>query len=208
MNIQFFTHIMDAKEGQRSHLCKMEITPELDIQNKIYEIRGHKIMLDFDLADLYSVGTKALNQAVKRNIKRFPLDFMFQLSESEWASLNIKIEKISMNRSQIVTGSQKHRSKTIMPYAFTEQGVSMLSSVLRSEIAIDVNIAIMRTFVFIRQYALTHKDLTDKLKALESRIDRKFNDVYEAINYLLEKEKIESEQKQRKRIGFKAGLHL
>ncbi|MBL0256609.1 MAG: ORF6N domain-containing protein [Bacteroidetes bacterium] len=185
----------------------MEITPELDIQNKIYEIRGHKIMLDFDLADLYSVGTKALNQAVKRNIKRFPQILCFN-SAKQNGQAQFKNRKINMNRSQIVTGSQKHRSKTIMPYAFTEQGVSMLSSVLRSEIAIDVNIAIMRTFVFIRQYALTHKDLTDKLKALESRIDRKFNDVYEAINYLLEKEKIESEQKQRKRIGFKAGLHL
>ena len=174
-----------------------------NIQTKIYELRGQKVILDFDVAELYEVGTKALNQAVKRNLKRFPQDFMFQLSNSEWTGLRLQIETLNTNRSQTVTSLQKHRSKLITPYAFTEQGVAMLSSVLRSEKAIEVNIAIMRAFVFIRQYALTHKDLTAKLKALGKKYDRKFKDVYEAIHYLLKKDKLEVEQKERKRIGYK-----
>ena len=173
------------------------------IQNKIYEVRELKVMLDFDLAELYEVGTKVLNQAVKRNIKRFPFDFMFQLTKVEWESLKLQIESSKSNRSQIVTGSQKHRTKSVTPYAFTEQGVSMLSSVLRSDKAINVNIAIMRAFVFMRQYALTHKDLTEKLKELESKYNKQFKDVYEAINYLLQKEKQETGQKERKQIVFK-----
>ncbi len=122
-----------------------------NIETKIYELRGQKAMLDFDLAVLYEVGTKVLNQAVKRNLKRFPLDFMFQLSTQEWEILRLEIESSNNNRSQFVTSSQKHRGKAIPPHAFTEQGVAMLSSVLRSEKAINVNIAIMRAFVFIRQ---------------------------------------------------------
>ncbi len=125
----------------------------------------------------------------KRNIKRFPPDFMFQLNKKEWESLISQIKTSIDNRSQIVTGSQKHRATTVTPYAFIEQGVSMLSSILKSDKAIDVNISIIRAFVFIRQYALTHKDLTDKLKKLENKYNRQFKDVYEAINYLLNKEK-------------------
>ena len=174
-----------------------------NIQTKIYELRDQKVMIDFDLAELYEVGTKVLNQAVKRNLKRFPQDFMFQLSKLEWKNLRLHIETLNMNRSQIVTGSQKHRSKLMTPYVFTEQGVAMLSSVLRSEKAIEVNIAIMRAFVLIRQYALTNKELTEKLKELETKYDRKFKDVYEAIHYLLKKNKMETEQKERKRIGYK-----
>ena len=173
------------------------------IQKKIYEVRGQKVILDFDLAELYQVSTKVLNQAVKRNIKRFPSDFMFQLSISEWENLRLQIETSNHNRSQIVTGSQKHRAKGVTPYTFTEQGVSMLSSVLRSDKAINVNVSIMRAFVFIRQYAFTHKDLTKKLKELENRNNKQFKDIYEALNYLLKKDKQEIEQGQRKRIGFK-----
>ena len=164
------------------------------IQTKIHEIRGQKVMLDFDLAELYGVETRILNQAVKRNIDRFPSDFMIQISREEYNSL----------RSQIVTlepGRGKYSK--YLPFAFTEQGVSMLSSVLNSKKAIQINIQIMRAFVFIRQYALTHKDLTEKLQELESKYDQQFKDVYEAINFLLQKDSLETEQKQRKRIGFK-----
>ena len=172
------------------------------IHNKIYEIRGHKIMFDFDLAELYEVQTKVLNQAVKRNIQRFPLDFMFRLTLDEWETMRSQIATASGNdknmQSQNVTGSQKKRNVSATPYAFTEQGLAMLSGILNSDKAINVNIAIMRAFVMVRQYALTYKELTAKLKEIES----KFTDVYEAINYLLNKDKLEIEQKQRKRIGF------
>jgi hypothetical protein len=162
------------------------------IQTKIYEIRGQKVMLDSDLAELYEVETKNLNLAVKRNLKRFPPDFMFQLTKSEWDNLRLQIE------------TSKGRGGTrYLPFAFTEQGVAMLSGILNSEKAIDVNISIMRAFVFIRQYALTHKDLTEKLQQLESKYDKQFRDVYDAINFLLQKDNQDTKQKQRKRIGFK-----
>jgi hypothetical protein len=149
-------------------------------------------MLDYDLAELYEVQTKNLNLSVKRNLKRFPYDFMFQLSANEWESLRLQIE------------TSKGRGGTrYLPYAFTEQGVSMLSGILNSDKAIDVNISIMRAFVFIRQYALTHKDLTAKLHELENKYDTQFKDVYDAISYLLDKDKTDTHQKQRKRIGYK-----
>lgn len=166
------------------------------IHKRIHEIRDQKVMLDFDLAELYEVETKALNQAVKRNIKRFPIDFMFRLTSTEWEII----------RSQIVTASKENvmkRNVSATPYAFTEQGLAMLSGVLNSDKAIDVNISIMRAFVFIRQYALSHKDLTEKLRVLESKYNKKFKDVYEAINYLLQKDKQETEHRKRTRIGFK-----
>ncbi len=149
-------------------------------------------MLDFDLSKLYEVETRALKQAVKRNIDRFPNDFMYILTDDE----------VNEMVSQNVIPSKSYFGGAL-PFAFTEQGVSMLSSVLRSQKAIQVNIAIMRAFVFIKQYALTHKDLTDKLKELETKYNKQFSDVYEAINYLLKKDKQEIEQKERKRIGFK-----
>lgn len=164
------------------------------IRSKIYEIRGLKVMLDVDLAELYEVETRVLNQAVKRNADRFPDDFMIQITRDEYNSL----------RSQIVIlESGRGKYSKYLPYAFTEQGVAMLSSILRSSKAIQVNIQIMRAFVFMRQYALTHKDLTDKLHELENRYDQQFKDVYDAINFLLQKESQETEQKQRKRIGYK-----
>ena len=164
-----------------------------NIQTKIYEIRGQKVMLDFDLAELYEVETKALTQAGKRNIKRFPDDFMFRITVKEWETM----------RSQSVTASQKKRNISTTPYAFTEQGLAMLSGVLNSDKAIDVNIMIMRAFVFIRQYSLSHKDLTLKLKQLEKKYNKHFKDVYEAINYLLDKDKQKVEQEEPKRIGYK-----
>ena len=161
------------------------------IETKIYEVRGHKVMLDFDLAELYEVETKRLKEAVRRNIDRFPDDFMFELKEIEFKTL----------RSQFA--SSKRGGMRYYPFAFTEQGVAMLSTVLKNSKAIQVNISIMRAFVLIRQFALTNRDLTEKLKELESKYDIQFKDVYEAINFLLKKEKHETVQKQRERIGFK-----
>jgi hypothetical protein len=164
------------------------------IQKKIHEVRGQKIMLDYDLAELYEVQTKNLNLSVKRNIKRFPDDFMFQLSKTEWESLRLQFET-----------SKGRGGLRYLPYAFTEQGLAMLSGILNSEKAITVNIAIMRAFVYIRKFALSHKELSDKLEQLESKYNRSFKDVYEAINYLLKKDKIVTTQKKRKEIGYKAG---
>lgn len=164
------------------------------IETKIYEVRGQKIMLDFDLAELYETETKYLKRAVRANLKRFSSDFMFELSKEEWETL----------RFNFSTSNQRGGIR-YLPFAFTEQGVAMLSGILNSDKAIDVNIAIMRAFVFIRQYALTHKDLTDKLKEFEAKYNKQFKDVYEAINYLLKKDNQESEQKERKQIGFKVG---
>jgi len=173
------------------------------IQSCMYEIRGVKVMLDYDLADLYEVPTKALNQAVKRNPTRFPPDFMFQLNDNEWATLQTALKTKHPMRSQIVTTSGKFRRKGLLPYVFTEQGVSMLSSVLRSEKAIHVNIAIMRAFVFMRQYALSHDDLAIQLKELEEKYDRQFKDVYAALQYLMMKDVIKQIEPPRKEIGFK-----
>jgi len=161
------------------------------IQSKIYEVRGQRIMFDFDLAELYGTETKYLKRSVRANSQRFPPDFMFELTHEEWDIL----------RCNFSTSNQRGGTR-YMPFAFTEQGVSMLSSVLNSDKAIEMNIAIMRAFVFIRQYALTHQDLTDKIKELEKRYDQQFTDVYDAINYLLQKDKQQTEQHDRKRIGF------
>ena len=160
------------------------------IQSRIIELRGYKVMLDSDLAELYETETKRLKEAVRRNIDRFPSDFMFELSKTETESL--RTQNASSNR-----GGSRY-----MPFVFTEQGVAMLASVLNSSKAIEVNIQIVRAFVLLRQYALTHADLTNKLKEFESRYNKQFNDVYEALNYLLTKDKRLNEQNQRKRIGY------
>ena len=160
------------------------------IQNKIYELRGQKVMLDFDLAELYETETKYLKRAVRNNIRRFPSDFMFEITKEELNSL----------RCNFSTSNNKRGGLRYLPYAFTEQGVAMLSAVLNSDKAIDVNISIMRAFVFIRQYALSHKDLTEKLKELETKYNKQFEDVYEALKFLLQKDK---QLKERKPIGYK-----
>ncbi|HLG36258.1 MAG TPA: ORF6N domain-containing protein [Bacteroidia bacterium] len=163
----------------------------LVIQKKIFEIRGQRVMLDFHLAELYGTETRLLKRAVRRNLDSFPEDFMIQLTKKEWQELIPNWDNLH----------KKFSPST--PFAFTEQGVAMLSSVLKSKKAVQMNIAIMRAFVFMRQYALSNKDLTAKLKELESKYDRKFSDVYEAINYLMQKDKQETKQKKRKKIGFK-----
>ena len=166
------------------------------IQKKIYEIRGHRVMLDFDLAELYEVETRALKQAVKRNIDIFPDDFMFELTQNEWKLLT----------SQIVIfekGQGKGKYPKYLPFAFTEHGVTMLANVLKSKKARQRSVAIVRAFIALKQYALTHKDLTAKLKEIETIYNKQFKDVYEALNYLLKKDKQQIEQGERKRIGFK-----
>jgi len=165
------------------------------LQAKIHEVRGQKVILDFDLALLYKVETRVLNQAVKRNSQRFPEDFMFQLTENEYESL----------RSQIVTLKENGRGKhkKYMPFAFSEQGIAMLSGILNSEVAINVNIAIMRTFVMIRKFAIEHKELNFKLLEMESKYEKQFSDIYEALNFLIKREESETVQKERKQIGYK-----
>jgi hypothetical protein len=163
------------------------------IENKIYEIRGQMIMLDRDLAELYHVETRVLNQAVRRNITRFPKDFMFQLTAKEFADW----------KSQIVISNSIKMGLRKLPLAFTEQGVAMLSSVLNSEKAIEVNITIIRTFVLIRQYALNFDDLSKKIKQLEKKYNANFKEVFAALDFLVSKKTKEEDSKNRKRIGFK-----
>lgn len=151
------------------------------IQNRIFTIRGFRVMMDFHLAELYRVEARALNQAVKRNLKRFPEDFMFQLTSEEWAAFSDAKER----SSQFVMTS---RPKKNLPYAFTEQGVAMLSSVLKSDKAINVNIAIMRTFVIARQYLSDYQGLSERINALEKEMNLKFKDIHEALQYLLDKD--------------------
>ena len=177
----------------------------VQIKNLIYTIRGHRVMLDSDLAMLYGVETKVLNQAVKRNIERFPQDFMFQLTHDEYYIL----------RSQIVTSKTKTETRggrQYLPYVFTEQGVSMLSSVLKSKKAIQINVQIMRTFVRMRQWAIENKDLAQRLSDLEHYFiehcedNRRDNEetrkhlskIYEAIGLLMDRTKPS-------KIGFNTG---
>ena len=167
------------------------------IQQKIYEIRGLRVMLDADLAELYGVETKALNQAVKRNMERFPDDFMFQLTPEEWDA--VRVEK----GSQFVTPSAKFRSRIYLPYCFTEQGVAMLSSVLRSSQAVQTNIAIMRVFVALRNYALSYAELSQKITELEARYDAEIADIHEALTQLAPPDKDPDAWENRPRIGFK-----
>lgn len=165
----------------------------VQIQNLIYEVRGLKVMLDSDLANLYQVQTKVLNQAVKRNLKRFPDDFMFQLTKDEF--LNLK--------SQIVTSSWGGVRK--LPFVFTEQGVAMLSGLLNSDIAITVNIQIMRAFVQIRKLSVEHKDLQDQIYELKQYFlqyaknnNKEIDKINEAISLLMDRTKPS-------KIGFKTG---
>jgi len=163
------------------------VLPEERIVNKIYILRGKKVMLDRDLAELYKVSTKVLNQAVKRSIKRFPSDFMFQLS----------LEEMQIWKSQIVTSKGDLMGLRKLPYAFTEQGVAMLSSVLKSERAILVNIQIIRTFTQIRQFIFSYKNLKNKIDSLEKKYDKNFKIVFDAIKRMM----IE-EEKPKEIMGF------
>ena len=154
------------------------------IQSKIHTLRGERVMLDFDLAELYEVLTKALNQAVKRNIERFPEDFMFQLDLEEWQSLRSQIVASNARWSQSVTTSKKYRADAYAPFAFTEQGVAMLSGVLRSPKAVQVNVAIMRAFVMLRRYTLTYAELAQKIAEMEARMGKELADIREVLRWM------------------------
>ena len=185
---------------------KLALKPE-NLARLVFFIRGEKVMLDADLATLYGVRPKALNQAVKRNNARFPVDFCFQLTAKEWADLKSRIsgttsqaadnEAPAQNWSQFVTSSMRHRGATYRPYAFTEQGVAMLSSVLRSKRAVEVNVAIMRTFVQLRRLMDTNRDLARKIEALEKKYDEQFAEVFAAI-----KELVTTPTRSQRQIGF------
>jgi hypothetical protein len=192
------------------------------IQNRIYEIRGERVMLDFDLAQLYEVETKAVNQAVKRNIKRFPEDFMFRLTIEEWHNIRSQIvtgpemggmwsqivttSETRGMRSQFVTASQNKRNTNVLPYAFTEQGVAMLSGILNSDKAINMNIAIMHAFVEVRKVFLKQNDLKEQLKEIKERLgehDVQLNQIYDAMENLLDEKAAQRKWDDRERIGFK-----
>jgi hypothetical protein len=184
--------IMDVVEQRRQRHGTAPFDTDAIMRN-ILVIRGQRVLLDSDLAALYQVATKALTRAVRRNPSRFPADFMFQLAVEESASL----------RSQsgaLKTGRGRHRKYA--PYVFTEQGIAMLSSVLTSERAVQVNIEIMRAFIHLRQAVSTHQDLAHKLVALENKYDRQFKVVFDAIRGLMK----EPEPKRRG-IGFTAKIN-
>ena len=163
-----------------------EVIPQQLIENKIFIIRGKKIMLDRDLAVLYGVETKLINRAVKRNIDRFPEDFMFQLTKEEFDNLRFHFGTSSW-------GGQRY-----LPYAFTENGVAMLSSVLNSKRAIHVNIQIMRTFTKIRKMLATHKELRQKIDKMEKKYDHQFKIVFDAIRQLMS-----PPEAKKRRVGFR-----
>ena len=194
-------------------------TPNATIIRKIYFVRNQKVMLDFDLASLYEVETKALNQAVKRNADKFPEDFMFRLATKEWitmrsqivasSSQNIDIQVSENMRSQIVTASQKKRNTAITPYAFTEHGVTMLASVLKSERAVKMSIAVVRAFIELKKSALQYSQLASQIEALRLHLgehDVQLKSIYDAIENLLD-DKVEKQSlnniSTRKRIGFR-----
>ncbi len=177
------------------------------IQNRIYEIRGERVMLDFDLASLYEVEARVLNQAVKRNIKRFPDDFMFQLNEMEVESLRSQIDALrqTMSSQNVMTYPSK-RPNAALPYAFTEQGVAMLSGILNSDKAINMNIAIMRAFVEVRKVLLKQSDLKEQMKEIIERLgehDIQLNQIYDAMENLLDEKAAQRKWEERERIGFK-----
>lgn len=158
------------------------------IQNKIFEIKGMRVMLDFDLAELYEVETKNLKRAVKRNIERFPDDFMFELTANEWEILRRNF------------GTSSWGGTRYMPFAFTEQGIAQLSSVLNSPLAIQVNISIIRAFVTLRKYALGYAELNQKLETFMLETNMQFNEIYQALTELASTR--EQENKPLKRVGY------
>jgi phage regulator Rha-like protein len=180
------------------------------IQNRIYEIRGERVMLDRDLAVLYETETKSLNLAVKRNLKRFPSDFMFQLTKEEYDSLRFQIETIErseplrLQNETLKTGRGQHSK--YLPYVFTEQGVAMLSGVVNSDKAINMNIAIMRAFVAVRHVLLKQSDLKEQLREIRDRLgehDTQLNHIYDAMENLLDEKASQRKWDERERIGFK-----
>ena len=176
---------------------KVQVNPEELIKQRIYIIRGQKVMLDSDLAELYGVLTKNFNKAVKRNVTRFPEDFMFQLTKDEYESTN---------RFQFGTSSQKHRDPRYLPFAFTEHGVAMLSSVLNSDRAIEMNIFIIRAFIKMRESLDQYKDLSIKIGEIELQQKEQgvlLVHVHGAVKELISKSKVEKSIKPKGKIGFR-----
>ena len=166
------------------------------IQRKIYEIRGQKIMLDFDLAALYGTETRTLKQAVKRNIVRFPKDFMFQLNKKEWQELITICDNLP----------EGLKFSPALPFAFTEHGVTMLASILKSKKAIQMNIAVVRAFIAFKQFALNYKELSDQIKELKETTGNhnvQLNQIYDALENLLDEKVEQKKWQERERIGFK-----
>jgi phage regulator Rha-like protein len=199
----------------------IKLIPEERIVNKIHIIRDQKVMLDFDLAALYEVETRRLNEQVKRNIDRFPKDFMFRLTSKEWLTVRSQIATSSTQttdsqllkamRSQIATSSQSKRKDTYTPYAFTEHGVTMLASVLKSERAVKMSIAVVRAFIELKKNALQYNEIVEQIENLKGHVgehDVQLNKIYEAIENLLDdkadKELKEATWEKRKRIGFRS----
>jgi hypothetical protein len=168
-------------------MSKLPILREANLASLIYFIRGEKVMLDTDLAKLYNVETRVLKQAVRRNLDRFPKDFMFELKDEE---IDRMVSQGVIPSKQLFGGAK--------PFAFTEQGIAMLSSVLNSRIAIQVNISILRTFVKLRQLLIDHKDLAEKIERMEQKYDEQFRIIFTALQQMLQEE-----SKQRPKIGFK-----
>jgi len=182
------------------------------VTNRIYEIRGHRVMLDYDIAAMFEVETKRLNEAVKRNIERFPEDFRFQLTEKEWVTMRSQIATTSEddlriissnplksdtldngNWSQFATSSKKHRGKTYLPFAFTEHGVTMLASVLRSEKAVKVSIAVVRAFISLKQYISDRKNISKQIASIKDELserideqDTQIMEIYKVLDKLIE----------------------
>jgi aspartate/tyrosine/aromatic aminotransferase len=164
------------------------------IKNSIHEIRGKKVMLDMDLAKLYEVETRVLKQAVRRNRERFPEDFMFELTKDEW----------NIIRSQLVMFKNgQGKFPKYLPFVFTEQGVAMLSAVLNSEYAVRISVEIMRAFVALRQWALNHQEISERLNTMEKQFGQKFTDIDQVLNYLIKKEEQQTQQTTRKQVGYK-----
>ena len=166
----------------------MELTT---IKNSIHEIRGKRVILDYELAKMYEVETRVLKQAVRRNIDRFPEDFMFELTEVEMKNLTSQFVMSSW-------GGTRHGT-----FAFTEQGIAMLSSVLKSKLAIQINISIMRAFVMMRQWSLTYHELAERLEELEHKHGQRFDGIEQVLNYFIQKDKQSTQQNQRKQVGYK-----
>ena len=188
-----------AKKKSASKLTPAALIPE-QLAPLVIRLRRENVILDSDIAELYGVETKRLNEAVKRNIKRFPADFMFQLSPEE--EENLRSQSVTLKRGQSSLRSQSatsssHGGRRTLPYAFTEQGVAMLSSVLRSPRAVQVNIAIMRTFVHLRSLMQSNKLLAEKIEKLEEKYDQNFQIIFDAIRQL-----IAADDNPSKELGF------
>jgi hypothetical protein len=166
----------------------MELTT---IKNSIHEIRGKRVILDYELAKMYEVETKYLKRTVRNHLKRFPSDFMFELSTEEWQNLRCNFSTSSWG------------GKRYLPFAFTEQGVAMLSGLLNSDLAIEMNIAIMRAFVMMRQWSLNYHELAERLEELERSHGQRFDGIEQVLNYFIQKDKQNAQQRQRKQVGYK-----